>query len=441
MPASANYRYLHPKNLKDVFPWEDISAILNNIYSNVMRDDHGIAGISSIPGAIIASPSMPADPETDQNYVYDWVRDSALTVFELVEIAGNPSFSEWKPRLKKVLEHYVDFVAIVQQNSDQVSLGYARWNLDGTPSKNWTVQNDGPALRIVSHLKAISEILDGGYKDKALENVKRDLDYISAKYKDFGFNIWEEVYGDHFFTKKIIRKAFFECENNGVFTSNVSAAVVKEQITELEGMMAKHIEGRDYYKSNIAADSQNQRGNDKNIDVLFALLHGEINRSQDFSITAAKSVTTVAELVRCFMTEYPVNRDDLLLGLGPNMGRYPFDNYDGDMSDGYNIGHPWFISGNALASFFYKMALAAKSDPQVVKRVAKSFHGLYNITIATAEDIIALGDRHIQTTQRHWDHCRMSEQYDRNSGYLKSVKDLTWSYATYLMAYRLRSAL
>ena len=36
----------------------------------------------------------------------------------------------------------------------------------------------------------------------------------------------------------------------------------------------------------------------------------------------------------------------------------------------------------------------------------------------------------------HSDHLELSEQFDGTSGYEKSVRDLTWSYASFLSAVR-----
>ena len=42
------------------------------------------SGTRSRPGAIIASPSCPANTtDTTQNYVYNWTRDAAITAFEV----------------------------------------------------------------------------------------------------------------------------------------------------------------------------------------------------------------------------------------------------------------------------------------------------------------------------------------------------------------------
>jgi glucoamylase len=40
----------------------------------------------------------------------------------------------------------------------------------------------------------------------------------------------------------------------------------------------------------------------------------------------------------------------------------------------------------------------------------------------------------------HSDHYELSEQFDGTTGYEKSVRNLTWSYAAFLSAVRARSA-
>ena len=41
----------------------------------------------------------------------------------------------------------------------------------------------------------------------------------------------------------------------------------------------------------------------------------------------------------------------------------------------------------------------------------------------------------------HSDHLELSEQFDGVSGYERSVRDLTWSYAAFLSAARARTGL
>jgi len=56
---------------------------------------------------------------------------------------------------------------------------------------------------------------------------------------------------------------------------------------------------------------------------------------------------------------------------------------------------------------------------------------------AAAADVLdAAGDRMLAALILHSDHLELSEQFDRTTGFEKSVANLTWSYAAYLSAVR-----
>ena len=46
----------------------------------------------------------------------------------------------------------------------------------------------------------------------------------------------------------------------------------------------------------------------------------------------------------------------------------------------------------------------------------------------------------LQAIVYHSDHLELSEQFDASTGYEKSVRNLTWSYAAFLSAMRARAA-
>lgn len=50
------------------------------------------------------------------------------------------------------------------------------------------------------------------------------------------------------------------------------------------------------------------------------------------------------------------------------------------------------------------------------------------------------GDAMMQSVVYHSDNLKLSEQFDGTTGYEKSVRDLTWSYAAFLSAARRRNA-
>ena len=58
---------------------------------------------------------------------------------------------------------------------------------------------------------------------------------------------------------------------------------------------------------------------------------------------------------------------------------------------------------------------------------------------SAVEALRAAGDAMLRAVVYHSDHLELSEQFDGISGYEKSVRDLTWSYAAFLSAVRART--
>ena len=98
-----------------------------------------------------------------------------------------------------------------------------------------------------------------------------------------------------------------------------------------------------------------------------------------------------------------------------------------------------------FAELYYRLATAIR-DQQAVPLDALSapFFGPLGIDAATAvkdaADLLdAAGDRMLAALILHSDHLELSEQFDRTTGFEKSVANLTWSYAAYLSAVRART--
>ena len=56
-----------------------------------------------------------------------------------------------------------------------------------------------------------------------------------------------------------------------------------------------------------------------------------------------------------------------------------------------------------------------------------------------ADRLDAAGDRMLAALIFHSDRLELSEQFDRTTGFEKSVANLTWSYAAFLSAVRIRT--
>ena len=76
-----------------------------------------------------------------------------------------------------------------------------------------------------------------------------------------------------------------------------------------------------------------------------------------------------------------------------------------------------------------------------VNNLTQDFFGQVGITPATpatgaAALLHSAGDRMLAALVFHSDHLELSEQFDKDNGFEKSVKNLTWSYAAFLSAVR-----
>ena len=131
------------------------------------------------------------------------------------------------------------------------------------------------------------------------------------------------------------------------------------------------------------------------------------------------------------------------------IGRYPSDDYDGDVGDGSNAGHPWAICTANFAQLYYGVADAFRSGHGVAfDDLTGPFFAQLDLHEPTVNDaaqadavataLVAAGDGMLRAIIFHSNHYRLSEQFANESGIEKSVEDLSWSYAAYLSAVRAR---
>jgi len=78
-------------------------------------------------------------------------------------------------------------------------------------------------------------------------------------------------------------------------------------------------------------------------------------------------------------------------------------------------------SGEDAAAFFAQVGVGAQTSAE-----------------AAALALRAAGDSTPRAIAFHGDHLELSEQFDDATGFEKSVRDLTWSYAAFLSALRAR---
>jgi glucoamylase len=386
----------------------------------------------SAPGCIIASPSFELDlASVRQNYVFNWVRDAAVAAIEIAE-AHEPV---WGGGSGPLID-YVSFAGTCQQSAP--TLARACFTIEGRP-RDWTDQNDGPALQTLAVMRSYHQ-LDGQAQEAAQSVVQRNIDFLMAQYQSPGYNLWEETYGQSFFTRSVQLRCLSELRTNDLGLAVPDG--VDQAVDWLTRALQDHWNG-EYYVSIL--DAQHPRdGYDPNIDIVMASVYGEV------SCTDVRLLATAAALRRQWAdpgspSTYPVNAADASSGRGPLLGRYPGDVYDGDDNDS-GTAHPWALCTANFAELHYNLAAAVVRDAHVpYSPESAGFFAQVGVSEQTtpgdaARQLVDVGDAMLQAIVYHSDHLELSEQFDATTGFEKSVRNLTWSYAAFLSAVRARTA-
>ena len=425
--------------------------MLRNIASDgfIYSDPQSPGDISrdSKPGCVIAAPSFPADtPGIDEDYVFNWVRDGAITAME-VAMAAMPT----RPGgTVQPLNGYVQFADLCHSNAQPpLTKGHACFNIAGD-ARPWTEQNDGPALQSVTILAAYDQ-LDLGTQKRAVDLVNANVAYLLGVYQDPTTNLWEEHSGYSFFARSAQLRCFEEI-NASTVAGIDKPAELKSAIDWLRQALAGHWDGSKYVSMMADPGDGSQpspqnpvvSGYDPNIDIVQAAVYGAV------PVTDNKLLATAAQLRSQWeeggIAFYPINKADKeQLGIGPLFGRYPGDVYDGDTSHPVLGGHPWALSTCNVAELHYELAAAIKSSRKVpVDDLSAPFFAQSGIDSSTAPAaaaaaLTATGDAMVRAVIYHSDNLELSEQFDGTYGYERSVHNLTWSYAAYLSAMRARA--
>ena len=395
----------------------------------------------SAPGCVIAAPAYPAnDPGVDQDYVFNWVRDAAITAMELAAAAlpVRPGGGV------QPLIDYVTFAKTCQDNAAP-TLAHACFTIEGQP-RPWTEQTDGPALQTLAILAAHAQ-LDQATQAVAAQVIDTNLSFLLKAYQEPTTNLWEEHSGYSFFA----RAAQLRCLRE-VAANSYGIAVppgTSDAIGWLESALAGHWNGTCYLSLLGPGDSPSDPagpGYDPNIDIVIAAVYGAI------PVTDTKLLATAALLRQQWDTSsaapvYPLNvADHDQRGIGPLLGRYPGDTYDGDMADHVVGGHPWALCTCNFAELYYRLGTEITQAGKVpLDDLSGPFFSQVGISAGTtpADAVTALdqaGDAMLQAVIYHSDNLELSEQFDGNTGFEKSVRNLTWSYASFLSAVRAKTS-
>lgn len=391
---------------------------------------------TSRPGCVLAAPSYPANaPGISQDYVFHWVRDAAITALELA--AADPPV---RGEPVQALIDYVTFAQTCQANASPTT-GHACFTIDGQP-RPWSEQNDGPAIQTIALLAAYDR-LDEATRATAAAVITKNVDYVLSCYRDATTNLWEEHTGFSFFARSVQLRCLTEIAANSLGIA--VPAGTADAISWLRGALAAHWNGS-CYVTMIGGDPPGDahlptvpEGYDPNIDIVQAAVYGAV------SCTDPRVLATAEQLLSHWADAgspdaYPINLADAELERGPMLGRYPGDLYDGGSASLGN--HPWPLCTANVAQLCYELATAIDTSQAVpIDELSAGFFSRFTVTTTSTVDaavraLRSAAEAMLRAVVYHSDHLELSEQFDGRTGFEKSVRDLTWSYAAFLSAVR-----
>jgi glucoamylase len=423
----ANSSFANPK-LKTVSSDQWLDQELNISVSRILKN---ISPTDGRPGSVIA-----AQTRNNPNYYYHWVRDAALTIESLMQRyrnlfrTGSSVTRSERQILKQKMMEYFEFSEFLQGVPTLEGLGEPKFNVDGSAYNDpWgRPQNDSPALRALSLIHLAQILIDEGqldfvksrfYNAKMPANtvIKRDLEFVSNHWQESSFDIWEEVKGDHFYTRLLQRRALKEGAELASTLGDVGASLwYSQQAQRIESDLGSFW---DESKGYIVATKNRVGGLDykySGLDsaVILAFLHAS-NGEDLVSFLNPKVQATLIKLETSFGRIYEINKKSNIPGTA--IGRYPEDMYGGNH---FNSGNPWVLTTLAFAESYYRMAA------EYLKRGQKD----------RASECTKKAESFVSRVQYHANSDgSLNEQFDRNTGFMTSVQDLTWSYASVLTTF------
>jgi glucoamylase len=428
---------MHESDLA-AFPPYFLALMMRNVASAGFRfSDPADPARLSMPGCIIASPSYSGDQaDVTQDYVFNWTRDAALAV---IEMAGG-SLPIADAAGSGPLNDYAAFAAACQRNTDRRAC--ACFTIEAQPRSHWPEQNDGPALQVLA-LFACYEQLDPNARDSARSVIDANVTFILDHYTDPSTNLWEEVSGQSFFTRSVQLRCLRELQANTIGLG--VPAGVPAAISWLSDALTQHLDEANAYYTSVLQPTNPRPSYDPNIDIVMASVYGAVPATDERLLATAGLLRQQWTDARTSSVAYPINDADAVHQLGPVLGRYPGDVYDGD-NDASGQDHPWALCTANFAELYYRVAdaIGRSGQPVNVTPLTARFFEQVGVGPATtppeaARQLISAGDRMLKAIVYHSDHLELSEQFDGTTGYEKSVRNLTWSYAAFLSAMRART--
>lgn len=422
----------------------------------------------SIPGSIVAAPSR-----VHPDYYFHWVRDAALTAASLVELYPKTK-GPLRANLKSFFLDHIQFNLLMNQGlGDDRHLGEPKFNMDASVYMGpWgRPQNDGPALRSSTFIEMLSLMereawpegnflsplmYDGVLPSKSL--IKRDLEYTAHRWSDFCFDLWEEVHGWHFYTLMSQRKSLqagsalarTRLDRGAADFYEKQVALIDSQLERFWSAGQGHILATLFPQVSLVQNisAQNRFKSQLDSAVILAVLHSELAEGS-FSVSDDRVLATYEKLRESFAQVYSINKSENS-NLGIAFGRYPEDTYDGYETQ--SLGNPWVLTTAGAAEFLYRLIARLQEqgtisvsstnirfyqevsgirDFRVGKKGAlgaSQFRGILKGLFAEADSLMERVLYHSNPDGS------LSEQINRQNGYMQGAPNLTWSHASFITA-------
>ncbi|KAH6614175.1 Six-hairpin glycosidase-like protein [Boeremia exigua] len=475
----------------DAWIQQEERIALDKLLANVAPGGQNVKGLGVAPGTVVASPS-----QDGPDYWYQWVRDAAITMNTLVDVYADDTSSELGGRASNILDAYTSLQQTIQRTSnpsgtfnDLSGLGEPKFEVDGQPfTGSWgRPQRDGPALRALTLIHYLREYnashptlwtssqaddFFAPYYEASMPPtsvIKADLEYVSHFWNQSGFDLWEEVEGLHFFTLMVSARSLREGSQLArVFGDLGAADWYTLQAGYIENLLTKFWNKQ---KGHLVETLWSKRSG-LDCGLLLGSLHAlPAADSDDDAVYPPWSDEVLVSLLALSTDQrdrFPINSnpwssdddaddDDEQPFEGTGLGRYPEDKYNGYTTTHH--GNPWFLCTSSAAEILFRTAShIADSSKLTISSTALPFYtsllasssldvneGTYGPNDAlfhsTIERLSTVGDQFLTVVRKHVDsEGGMSEQFDKETGFMTGARDLTWSYGAFLQAVRARKS-
>jgi len=311
----------------------------------------------------------------------------------------------------------------------------------------------------------LRKLYDGKFPTRSV--IKADLEYVSHSWNLTGFDLWEEVKDLHFYTALVQHKALDEGRELAVLLGDSPAADWYEtQRHDLRKFLTTSFWNKE--RGHLVAFLNTRYRTGLDCSLLLASLHG--GQEDLFPPWSDEILASLAVLVADMAERHPINKqtppfypEGRLRGVG--IGRYPEDRYDGV---GLSEGNPWYgrtsPSGNHGPNRCSRF-LCTSSVSNILYNTIERFLGQGYFEIndmnlrfyqrlhptgsaktgrytagqpefnAYLTDMFKYADSFLNVIRWHaTSEGRLSEQFNKYSGWQRGAKDLTWSYGSFTSA-------